>query len=159
MKFTTRSRYGTQLLIDVALHEEDGPVSLRDVSERFGISVKYLEKISRALREAGYLESIAGARGGYRLKVHPSSIRMGDVAFLLETGEHSLASLKKDTSPCNCKNGCTIRNLWTRAIFAMRDELNTVSLEELLRDACFCPDTPCIARTVYGVTHQHPTKE
>ena len=159
MKFTTRSRYGTQLLIDVGMHEADGPVSLRDVSERLGVSVKYLEKICRALREAGYLESVVGARGGYTLNAHASSIRMGDVVFLLETGDKKLTSLTTSLSSCPCGDGCSIRTLWIRALCAMRDELNTVTLESLLRDACFCPDTPCIASTVYGVSSPPFNKE
>ncbi|SBV93662.1 Protein rrf2 [uncultured delta proteobacterium] len=150
MKFTTRSRYGTQILLEVALHEEDGPVSLRDIAARLDVSVKYLEKLSKILREAGYLESIVGARGGYRLNVHPAAIRMGDVTFLLETGEHAVsASLHEDTD-CSRVDNCVIRSIWTNAIQAMRDTLNTVSLEDMLGDACFCPGKPCHASSAYG---------
>ncbi len=141
MKFTTRSRYGTRMLLDVALHEEGGPVSLRDIAKRQHISMKYLEKLSSILRRAGYIESIAGSRGGYRLHRDASSILMGDVVFLLENGEQSVLTLDV---PDNCErvDTCTTRSIWARALHAMRDTLNAVSLEDMLRDACFCPETP-----------------
>ena len=150
MKFTTRSRYGAQLLLDVALHEEEEPVSLPDSAARLGVSVKYLEKLSKVLREAGYLESVVGSRGGYRLSVHPAAIRMGDVTFLLETGEHAAPDASGDDTDCPRMENCAMRTIWDNAMLAMRDALNAVSLEELLRDACFCPGKPCRASTAYG---------
>lgn len=158
MKFTTRSRYGTQLLLDVALHEEKGPVSVRDTAARLNISTKYLEKLSRMLREAGYLESIVGSRGGYRLKVHASAVRMGDVIFLLETGAHDIAAIENDTT-CERKDECAVRSIWEKAVRAMRDALNAVSLEDMLRDACFCPEDPCVASSTYGLICGRPIKE
>lgn len=156
MKFTTRSRYGTQILLEVALHEENGPVSLRDIAARLDVSVKYLEKLSKVLREAGYLESVVGARGGYRLNVHPTAIRMGDVTFLLETGEHAAASAPHEETDCTRVDTCVIRSIWTNAIQAMRDTLNTVSLEDMLGDACFCPGKPCHASSAYGFICSKP---
>ena len=144
MKFTTRSRYGTRMLMDVALNEEDGPVSLRDIALRQEISLKYLEKLCRILREAGYLESLAGARGGYRLQVHPSAIRMGDVVFLLENGG-TADDCDEERPCCDRSDACLTRSIWTKAVNAMRDSLNTVSLEDMLRDACFCPKNNCSA--------------
>ena len=144
MKFTTRSRYGTRLLMDIALNEEGGPVSLRDIAQRLEVSQKYLEKLSRTLREAGYIESMVGALGGYSLKVHPSAIRMGDVVFLLENGTHERGEyVPKLPAFCERKNACITRNIWHRAIEAMRDTLNAISLEDMLRDACFCPPDGC----------------
>ena len=158
MKFTTRSRYGTQLLLDIALHEEEGPVSLRDTAVRLCISIKYLEKLSKILREAGYLESIVGSRGGYRLNVHVSAIRMGDVIFLLEIGTHDVAAMENDTT-CERQNKCVVRSIWEKAMHAMRDSLNAISLEDMLRDACFCPENPCAASSTYGLICSKPIKE
>lgn len=144
MKFTTRSRYGTRLLMDIALHEEEGPVSLRDIAQRLEVSQKYLEKLSRILREAGYIESMVGALGGYSLKVHPSAIRMGDVIFLLESGDpHAGLGKESPLAFCDRRDSCITRNIWNRAITAMRDTLNAISLEDMLRDACFCPPDGC----------------
>jgi Rrf2 family protein len=143
MKFTTRSRYGTRLLMDIALSEKDGPVSLRDVSLRQDISMKYLEKLCRILRGAGYLESVAGAKGGYRLHVHPAAIRMGDVVFLLENGQTEEDCGDELKPCCDRLDACLTRSIWTRAVNAMRLTLNGVSLEDMLRDACFCPKNNC----------------
>ncbi len=149
MKFTTRSRYGTRLLMDVALNEENGPVPLRDIAERQHISAKYLEKLCTILRRGGYIESVAGPRGGYRLHMHASAIHMGDVIFLLENGDQAVEAFKTPDG-CARKNTCATRSIWTRAVHAMRDTLNTVSLEDMLRDACFCPEDACIASPTYN---------
>jgi Rrf2 family protein len=159
MKFTTRSRYGTQILLEVALHEENGPVSLRDIAARLDVSVKYLEKLSKILKKAGYLESIVGSRGGYRLKVHPTAIRMGDVTFLLETGEYAATSSPHGETDCPRVDTCAIRSIWTNAIQAMRDTLNAVSLEDMMGDACFCPGKPCHASSTYGFLCSKPKKD
>lgn len=161
MKFTTRSRYGTRLLMDIALNEEEGPVSLRDIAQRLEVSQKYLEKLSRILREAGYIESMVGALGGYSLKVHPSAIRMGDVVFLLENGTHERGEHPLNLPAfCDRKDTCITRNIWQRAIEAMRDTLNAISLEDMLRDACFCPPDGCeVAFSSLGVPAPHSSKK
>jgi Rrf2 family protein len=149
MKFTTRSRYGTRLLMDIALHEAEGPVSLRDIAQRLEVSQKYLEKLSRILREAGYIESMVGALGGYSLKVHLTAICMGDVIFLLEAGEpRARPSQDNPLAVCERRETCITRNIWNRAINAMRDTLNAISLEDMLRDACSCPTGGCEAAFV-----------
>lgn len=125
------------------MNEEKGPVSLRDVGLRHDISLKYLEKLSRVLRERGYLESVAGAQGGYRLKVHPSAIPMGDVVFLLENIYPDEACRSEDAPCCERLDSCLTRNIWKRAIHAMFTTLNAITLEDLLRDACFCPKNNC----------------
>lgn len=158
MKFTTRSRYGTQLLLDIALHEEEGPVSLRDTAARLNVSVKRLEKLSRILRATGYLEGIVGSRGGYRLNVHVSAIRMGDVIFLLETGSHDISTMEDETT-CARKDECVVRSIWEKAMHAMRDSLNAISLEDMLRYACFCPEDACAASSTYGLICSKPIKE
>lgn len=153
MKFTTRSRYGIQILLDVALREEEGPVPLGDIASHLGVSVKYLEKLTKVLRKAGYLESVVGSRGGYWLNVHPTAIRMGDVTFLLEIGEHAaspLSPLSKDETDCTRLDTCVMRSIWDKAMRAIRDELNKISLEDMLKDACFCPGKPCSASIAYG---------
>lgn len=158
MKFTTRSRYGATLLMDVAMNEEDGPVSLRDVGLRHDISLKYLEKLSRVLRERGYIESVAGAQGGYRLKVHPSAIPMGDVVFLLENIYEDEDCLAEESPCCERMGTCLTRTIWKRAIHAMFTTLNAITLEDLLRDACFCPKNNCDRAPSPFCDLHHPTK-
>ena len=73
MKISTKGRYALRLMTDIAAHEQDGFVSLKDVAARQEISVKYLEQIAGALSRAGFLYSGRGAQGGYRLAREPES--------------------------------------------------------------------------------------
>ena len=86
MKLSTRSRYGTRLLLDLAEHGSEKFVQLKDVSKRQGISLKYLEQIVIPLKKANYLVSARGAGGGYRLARSPGEITVGEIVALLEGG-------------------------------------------------------------------------
>ena len=70
MKISTKGRYAVRLMLDVAIHGMDKNVSMRDVAERQNISIKYLEQIVSILTRVGYLKSVRGAQGGYRLTIH-----------------------------------------------------------------------------------------
>ena len=71
MKISTKGRYALRLMMDVAEHDGEGYVSLKDAAERQGISLKYLEQIAGVLSKAGLLHSGRGAQGGYRLAKPP----------------------------------------------------------------------------------------
>jgi Rrf2 family protein len=62
MKLTTRSRYGTRMILDMAQHSQNGPVRIKDIAARQGVSVKYLEKLVRELKAAGFVKSRRGPR-------------------------------------------------------------------------------------------------
>ena len=92
MKISTKGRYAVRLMLDVAIHGMDKNVSMRDVAERQNISIKYLEQIVSILTRVGYLKSVRGAQGGYRLTKAPSEYTIGDI---LRTTEGTL-------SPVSC---------------------------------------------------------
>jgi Rrf2 family protein len=84
MKISTRGRYGTRLLIDLAEHTHEGHVSLASVAERQNISIRYLEQVAVILRRSGFIRSVKGASGGYALARKPEDISIGDVLRVLE---------------------------------------------------------------------------
>jgi Rrf2 family protein len=84
MKISTRGRYGTRLLIDLAQHIQEPHVALAEVADRQKISVRYLEQVAVLLRRAGFIRSVKGASGGYALAISPSDIIIGDVLRILE---------------------------------------------------------------------------
>jgi Rrf2 family protein len=84
MKISTRGRYGTRLLIDLAEHTREDHVSLASVAERQAISIRYLEQVAVILRRAGFIRSVKGASGGYALAKKPEDILIGDVLRVLE---------------------------------------------------------------------------
>jgi Rrf2 family protein len=84
MKISTRGRYGTRLLIDLAEHTDEPHVALASVAERQKISVRYLEQVAVLLRRAGYIRSVKGASGGYTLARDPHDIIIGETLRVLE---------------------------------------------------------------------------
>ncbi len=86
MKLSTRSRYGTRMLLDIAENSNGRPVSVSEVSARLGVSVKYLEQLIRPLKRGGYLASVRGPKGGHMLTRRPEEITVGEVVRLLEGG-------------------------------------------------------------------------
>ncbi|WP_319758543.1 Rrf2 family transcriptional regulator [uncultured Sphaerochaeta sp.] len=84
MKISTRGRYGLRLLVDLAEHQNEGPVALSHVAHRQDLSEKYLQQVALLLTRGGFLISIKGAGGGYQLKDSPEKILIYDVLDLLE---------------------------------------------------------------------------
>ncbi|MGE4554311.1 MAG: Rrf2 family transcriptional regulator, partial [Desulfovibrionaceae bacterium] len=84
MKLTTRSRYGTLIVLDIAQHEQSGPVRTLDIALRKNISMKYMEKITSDLRMGGILLARRGPGGGHMLTKSPEMIAVGDVVRILD---------------------------------------------------------------------------
>ena len=87
MKISTKGRYGMRILIDLALHEGTEPRMLRDIAKSQGLSEKYLSRLIIELRQAGMVESVRGARGGYHLAKNPKEITLLEI---IEVMEHEL---------------------------------------------------------------------
>lgn len=137
MKLTTRSRYGTRMMLDIAQHCEDGPVRIQDIATRQGVSAKYLEKLIRKLKDVGFIKSKRGPRGGHTLAVPASSIPIGEVVHALE-GYGSLVECRSGKNGCQRVEICLTRRLWQEAADAMYERLNGFTLADLLHDAEEC---------------------
>jgi Rrf2 family protein len=134
MKLSTRSRYGTRLMLDMAQHYQDGPIHLANVAKRQGISVKYLEQIIIPLKKAHYIQSVRGPKGGYVLVKRPEEITVGEVVALLEEGTSFVECSDKDES-CQRSGTCLTRRLWKEAAQAMFDKLRAITLADVIKEA------------------------
>ena len=135
MKLTTRSRYGTRMILDMALHGKDGPVRIKDIAERQGVSVKYLEKLVRELKQAGFVRSRRGPRGGHELAMPLEAVTVGGVVRTLE-GELSLVECDADPGrTCPRLADCLTREVWAEASRAMHKALDAISLADLVARA------------------------
>ncbi|BCS88252.1 RrF2 family transcriptional regulator [Pseudodesulfovibrio sediminis] len=142
MKLTTRSRYGTRLLLDIALHSiEDAPVPSKDTAEREGLSLKYLEKLIKMLKQEGYVKGKRGPNGGNVLTREPADISIGEVARILD-GEDQVLECDCDPSTCTRAAVCLKRSIWDDASMAMYKMLDSYSLADLMKDARLCPQKP-----------------
>ena len=137
MKLTTRSRYGTRMILDMALHGQNGPVRIKDIAARQGVSVKYLEKLVRDLKEAGFVRSRRGPRGGHELDKPLDAISVGDIVRALE-GDLSLVECGDEAGPCPRQAECLTRGVWMEAARAMPEKLDSITLADLVAGASGC---------------------
>jgi Rrf2 family protein len=132
MRLSTRSRYGTRLLLDIAQHGLAGPVHLSQVAQRQGISVKYLEQIAIPLKKANIIKSVRGPKGGHLLSRAPEDINLAEIVSLLEEGKN-LVECAEQPGVCDRSNCCATRLIWQEAAQAMYDKLRTISLADLVK--------------------------
>ncbi len=132
MKISTRLRYGLRLLIDLAIHQNDKPVKLKDIAHRQNISLNYLRQLIMPLETAGFIRSIRGNRGGYVLDKPPSDINLWEVASVLE-GPLTLVDCVENPQLCGKSNDCPTRNLWYTISTKIRDTLIDKSLDDIAK--------------------------
>jgi len=131
MKFSTRSRYGTRLMLDMAQHYGQGPIQLGEIARRQNLSLKYLEQIIRPLKRANYVKSFRGSKGGHLLNKPPDQISVGEIVSLLEGGAF-LAGCSQNPARCERADDCLTRYLWIEASQAMFARLNQITFADLL---------------------------
>ena len=131
MKISTRGRYGTRMMLDLAAHHDQGPTPLREIAKRQDLSVKYLEQLIIPLKAAGYIRSVRGARGGYTLARKPDKISVGQIIKVLEGGL-SLVDCVEDPKICEREKNCPTRDIWLRMSQRLMEELSSLTLRDVL---------------------------
>ncbi len=132
--FSTKGEYGVRLMVELARHHGEGPVSLADVAEHEDLPRPYLEQLVVSLREADLVVSHRGARGGYTLSRDPREIRMGDVLRALEGPIVPMicAAHDRETSgQCGRTTFCTVNTLWVKVRDAINAAVDSLSLADL----------------------------
>ena len=131
MKLTTRTRYGTRALLDLAMHSQRKPVQLKEIANRQSISLHYLEHLITPLVAAGIIKSLRGSQGGVLLAKSPKEIRLSDVVELLEG---SIAPVECTQSPevCDRSKFCATRDIWGELAEAIKGVLEATTLQDLV---------------------------
>ncbi|GGJ21423.1 RrF2 family transcriptional regulator [Deinococcus roseus] len=132
MWISTKAQYGLRALIEIGKTPAQA-VPLKDVAEKQDISQHYLEQIASNLRRAGFIRSVRGAHGGYRLSRAPKDIRAWDVVVTME-GSLAPVSCLEDSDSCSKTGSCATETLWKRVEDAVRDVLYNTTLEDLIRE-------------------------
>ena len=132
MKLSTRSRYGTRMMLELALHYGEGPVRISDIAKRQDISVKYLEQIIIPLKEAKLIKSVRGPKGGHMLAKQPGKINVAMIVKVLE-GNVDLTECVGDPGVCERSGDCAVRDVWKAATKAMDDKLKSITLSDMLK--------------------------
>ena len=133
MWISTRAQYGLRALIEIG-RQPDQPVALKSVAARQNISLHYLEQIVSSLRRAGFVRSVRGARGGYRLAQAAQAINAYDVVVALE-GSLAPVECVADDHICEQQNVCGTLGLWKRVDDTLREVLGATTLHDLIDEA------------------------
>ncbi|PKN19676.1 MAG: hypothetical protein CVU71_04695 [Deltaproteobacteria bacterium HGW-Deltaproteobacteria-6] len=132
MKLSTRSRYGTRMMTDLADHYGSNPILLKDIAKREDISEKYLSLIVIPLKSAGLIQSVRGAHGGYSLTRRPEEITVRDILQALE-GEICLVDCVQDAKRCSRISTCPTRDIWGMLGEKISETLKAITLADLVR--------------------------
>lgn len=135
MKISTKGRYAIRLMLDIAQHSGKGNVSIKEVSERQGISVKYLEQIVNMLSKAGYLRSRRGSQGGYRMVKAPDEYTIGDILRVTEGDMAPVSCLEEEENQCPRVGQCPTIDLWKGLYDTVNKYLDSVTMADLLKKA------------------------
>ena len=111
--FSTKGRYALRVMIDLAQHNGDELVPLKDIAERQDISKKYLEIIAKEMVKGGLIIGASGKHGGYKLTKNPSEYSVGEIIELMEGSFAPVACLKSDCYECERAEKCKTLPMWT----------------------------------------------
>jgi Rrf2 family protein len=131
LKLSTKGRYGVRLMLDIALHCEEGPVSLKSISKRQGITEKYLWHLINPLKSAGLIESTRGAKGGYVLAKPLAEISVREIVRSLE-GPLTLVDCVEKPGSCSKAQSCVARELWKDVADKISQTLESVTLKDIV---------------------------
>lgn len=131
MKISTRGRYALRLMIDLAQHQNKEYISLKEISIRQDITVRYLEQIIAILLKAGFVQSSRGKSGGYRLTRHPREYTTEAILKLTEGSMLPISCVTTESNPCPRATKCTTLPFWQGLQEVIEDYLINVTLEDL----------------------------
>ncbi len=133
MKLSTRTRYGTRALLELALHQDKDPVLLKDIARRQQISLPYLEHLVAPLIAGGIIRSTKGPKGGIALAREPETIKLSEITQLLE-GPIGPVECIDNPQVCKRSGACATRDVWGRLKEAMDGVLESTTLKDLAED-------------------------
>lgn len=134
MRVSTKGRYALRLMVDIAAHDGEGFVSLRDAAARQGISLKYLEQIAGTLSRTGLLQSGRGAQGGYRLAMPPEEYIVGQILRITEGNLAPVVCLSDPDSHCDHSSECSTQDFWAGLYATVNEYIDHFTLADLLAE-------------------------
>lgn len=135
MKISSKGRYALRMMIDLAQHNTGEWISLKDISARQGISLKYLEQIVTNLTKSGMLLSSRGPQGGYMLAKTPDKYTAGQILRVIEGNLAPIACLDSETNLCERQSICPTLHFWEGLYDVINKYVDSVTLEDLANSA------------------------
>ena len=134
MMISTKGRYALRVLIDMAEHQTDGYIPLKEIAKRQGISEKYLESIVKLLVKGSVGEGMRGKGGGDRLWKCPDQFTAGYILRLMEGSLAPVSCLDSGSAPCERASECRTLSLWAGLNEVINKYLDQYTLADLLRE-------------------------
>lgn len=136
MKISTKGRYALRMMIDIALNSDgESYITIKEISRRQDISVKYLEQIVNALSKAKLLRSARGSQGGYRLSRPPQAYTAGEILRVTEGSLAPVECLEDEENLCPRKSVCATLEFWTGLYRLIDNYVDSVTLADLVQRA------------------------
>ncbi len=132
MKISTKGRYALRMLIDLAEHQNEGYIALKDIAQRQGISKKYLEQIVPMLNRSDILRTNRGFQGGYCLAKSPDQYTVGSILRLTEGGLAPVACLENQPNQCPRSEQCITLPIWQGLYQVITEYLDGITLQDIL---------------------------
>lgn len=132
MKISTKGRYALRMLIDLAEHENDGFIALKDIAKRQGVSKKYLEQIVPILNRSDVLQTNRGFQGGYKLSKSPDKYTIGTILRLTEGSLAPVSCLDRTPNQCERSAECVTLPIWQGLNKVINDYLDSITLQDVV---------------------------
>lgn len=133
MKVSSRGRYALRMMIDIAENSDGNRVTIREISERQGVSIKYLEQIAPNLTRAGLLRSERGSGGGYMLTKTPNQYTVGEILHAIEGRMAPVACLEDEANQCMRSGFCKTLGFWEGLYKVIDEYLDSATLQDLVK--------------------------
>lgn len=138
MRISTKGRYALRIMLDLAQHCEQGPVALREISERQNITPKYMESIMALLLRDHLVQSMRGKAGGYKLTRQPSKYVLYEILSSAEGGLAPVHCLALDENDCPIRQSCLTIPVWEGLHKAIENYLSGITLQDLIDQKLTC---------------------
>lgn len=133
MKISTKGRYAVRVMLDLAWNSTGECIKVKDIAARQGISEKYLEQIIGMLNKAGYVKSVRGAQGGYRIAKAPEECTVGQILRLTEGTMAPVACVEEGAAECERCDTCETLEVWKELYEAVNSVIDRVTIADLVR--------------------------
>lgn len=132
MKISTKGRYAVRVMLDLAMHNTGECIKVKEIAARQDISEKYLEQIIAVLNKAGYVKSVRGAQGGYRIARDPAEYSVGMILRLTEGSLAPVSCLEEDADECDRCDTCETLEVWKEVYAAVNNVIDNITIADLI---------------------------
>ena len=132
MKISTKGRYALRMLLDLAIHQADGYIALKDIGQRQNVSKKYLEQIVPLLNKSGLLRTNRGFQGGYMLSRPANEYTVGEILRLTEGSLAPIACLDGPENTCPRQSDCITLPMWEGLYNAITGYVDNITLQDMI---------------------------